>query len=152
MRRCLGGLIACAWLIAVAACGGSKPHADAAAAPAAPDWARAERIAVSMTEYSFTPSNLKLRMGQPYKIVLRNNGGHDHAFAARGFFRTITAGPLVDRDGNTKNPRKVSELELEKGRSVTFHFIPTVAGEYEVYCPNDGDEARGMTGRIVVEE
>lgn len=138
--------------MAVVACGGRKPGADGDAAPAAPDWDHAERIAVSMTEYNFTPSTIRLQAGQPYKMVLRNNGGRDHAFAARGFFRTITPGPLVDREGNVRNPRKVEQLEVEKGRSKTFHFIPTKAGEYELYCPKDNDEAHGMTGRIVVEE
>lgn len=150
----LSALLALALVVPLAACGGRAPKASADAAEAleSPDWDRAERIPVSMTEYNFTPSRIVLRAGEPYRLVLRNNGGRDHTFAARGFFRTVEAGPIVDREGNSRQPREVKELPVEKGKSLSFFFVPREPGEFELYCPENKNEARGMTGRIVVVE
>ena len=67
--------------------------ASLAARAAAVDWAKAELFTVTMTEYRFTPSDLKFRRGVPYRLHLQNDGKETHEFSAPEFFKAVDQEP-----------------------------------------------------------
>ena len=74
--------------LCVAACAVSALFAVPAAAQ--PNWSHAQRVEVRLASFSYTPSTIHLRAGQPVVLHLVNvaSGGHD--FAAREFFAAST--------------------------------------------------------------
>ena len=117
--------------------------ASLAARAAAVDWSKAELFTVTMTEYRFTPSDLKFRLGVPYRLHLQNDGKELHEFSAPDFFKAI----------ETRNPEVLAqegkEVVLPPHESKDVYFIAERPGRFPLACP-DHDWA-GMTGTITVE-
>jgi plastocyanin len=128
-------LVVC--VIAAAACA-----ALASPALAQPDWSRAQRVEVKLASFSYTPSMIHLRAGQPVVLHLVNvaSGGHD--FAAREFFAAAT---LRDRGGVE---RGAVELAGHESRDVAL--VPR-AGRYPLKCTHSFHKMFGMSGEIVVD-
>jgi plastocyanin len=103
-------------------------------------------IAVSMTNYAFTPSTLTLKAGETYRIHFSNDSGKSHDFSAREFLQSSTVAPADKgrlEDGD--------EVELEGGQSVDVTITPNRAGTYPVSCTHFMHSMLGMTGKIVVQ-
>lgn len=109
---------------------------------AAPDPAPAERVAVTLANFAFTPAELHLRAGQPYVLHFANAGSGGHNFSAKEFF-AAAAYPNggAPRDGT---------VELAKGQSLDVTLVPA-AGRYKAKCTHFLHATMGMTGAIVVE-
>ncbi|MFI5021948.1 MAG: cupredoxin domain-containing protein [Alphaproteobacteria bacterium] len=117
--------------------------ASLAARAAAVDWSKAELFTVTVTEYRFTPSDLKFRLGVPYRLHLQNDGKELHEFSAPDFFKAV----------ETRNPEVLvqegKEVVLPPHESKDVYFIAERPGRFPLACP-DHDWA-GMTGTITVE-
>ncbi len=113
-------------------------------APAAAQFQSAAEQRVELASFDFSPREIHLRAGQPYKLVLTNlsSGGHD--FSAPEFFSAARIAPddaaLVD-DGEVEVPARAT-------RRVTL--VPA-AGTYKLTCTHFGHALLGMKGKIVVE-
>ena len=99
---------------------------------------------VELSNFDFTPKELRFRAGQPATLVLANlaSGGHD--FAAPEFFAAARVQPgdaalVVD-----------GEVEVPAGSTRTVHLVPA-AGTYRLTCTHTMHALFGMKGRIVVE-
>jgi plastocyanin len=114
----------------------------AATAVAQPDWRDAQRVEVKLDSFSFTPSNIHLRAGQPVVLRLVNvsSGGHD--FAAKEFFAAATL-----RDPGAAPGGRV-ELGGHESRDVAL--VPR-AGHYPLKCTHAFHKMFGMSGEIVVD-
>ena len=115
------------------------------AAAQTPDWANAETVAVSMSNYAFTPSALTLRANQPYKLVFTSTVMKDHDFAAPELFAAGTIAP--------EDMSKVSKgvVEVDDGGTVAVHFVPTKPGTYNFTCDHFMHSMLGMKGTAVVQ-
>ncbi|SNT07000.1 Plastocyanin [Sphingomonas laterariae] len=111
-------------------------------ARAATDWAAAERIDITLSNFAFTPVTMHLRAGQPYRLHFVNAGSGGHNFAAQDFFARASYPSGVGPDGG--------KVELAKGASADVSLIP-VAGRYKAKCTHFMHSTLGMAGEIIVE-
>ena len=109
---------------------------------AAQDWSHARYLLVTMFDYRFEPSQLTLRRGVAYRLLLVNRGKELHELTAPDFLKTVVLGnPRVLNDTD-------SELAVPPGQARDLSLIPEKAGRYRFYCA-DHDWA-GMLGEITV--
>ena len=108
-----------------------------------PEWARAETLTVRVSEYRFVPAQLTLRHGQPYRLVLVNDGREHHEFTAPEFFRNaeIRDRSVLVADGN--------EVALKGGETKTVELVAPPRGRYRLTCADH--DTFGMDGAIAVE-
>lgn len=108
------------------------------------DWSAAQPVDITLANFSFTPADLHLKAGQPYRLHLVNQGSGGHNFAAPEFFQTAQIDPddlPVINDG---------KVELGKGEARDLRLVP-MAGTYKLKCTHFMHKAFGMSGSIVVE-
>jgi plastocyanin len=110
-----------------------------------PDWANAQTITVSMSNYAFTPATLNLKANQPYKLVFTSTVMKDHDFAAPELFAAGTIAP--------EDMSKVSKgvVEVDDGGTVDVRFMPTRPGTYNFTCDHFMHTMLGMKGTAVVQ-
>ena len=154
MRR---ALVALTLVVPLAAChtlgsSGQGPVADAAAIVAAADWDQAETLRVTLDEHSYSPRELRLKAGRPYRIELRNIGDKHHYFTAPEFFQSVAWRKLlVERQAEIKVDYITAVEVLRKGGRIDLFLVPVRKGSYRVVCTLDDHLEQGMEGLIVVE-
>lgn len=113
--------------------GGSTATADSGGGDASAD---ARTVTVTATDFEFQPRRILVRPGEKLQVKLVNRGSNPH---------------------NIEFELPSGEVELEKpvppGQSKTLTFTaPQEPGVYVLYCPVAQHRARGMEGRLVVEQ
>lgn len=154
MRMSLLSLVAAAVLSAPLAAGAADPVADAAAIVKAANWDAMETITVELTEHSFTPQDLKLKAGQPYRLVIKNVGQKDHYYTATEFFKSVAWRKVQTpkpNGGEIKAPYFTAFEAYKKGGQLELFFVPVKKGAFEVICTIDDHKDKGMSGTITVE-
>jgi plastocyanin len=117
----------------------------ALAAPPASSADNAEQaVTVSLANFSFSPSTVRLTHGRPYALELVNTASGGHNFAAPQFFAAAQIAP-ADRARVAKGT-----VELAGGARVVIHLVAPAAGQYRVHCSHLMHSAFGMKGAIVV--
>ncbi len=122
---------------------------DIAATTRAADWSKAETVAVTLSEFQFTPAGLTFRKNVPYRLRLRNDGERDHTFVSEGFFKAIAATKLVSGDGEVTGPYLAS-ITVPPGSEKTLFFVAVGTGTYDLKCTVFLHDAFGMDGEITV--
>ncbi len=116
------------------------------------DWGKMQTIEVELYDYGYRPRDLRLKAGQPYKIVLKNSGAKDHYYTAGEFFRAVaTRKAMVNRFAEIKAPYFTAVEVLKNGGQLDLYVVPVRKGTYPVHCPIDDHEEKGSTGTITVE-
>jgi uncharacterized cupredoxin-like copper-binding protein len=120
--------------------------AIAFAAPAtAQDWSHAQRVEVKLANFSFTPSTIHLRAGQPVVLHLVNTASGGHDFSAPRFFDAAQVRPAdrskVDEEG---------DVDLRGHATADVALVPK-AGRYSLRCTHAFHKMFGMSGEIVVD-
>ncbi len=103
----------------------------AAAVGAALAGASPQTVKVSAKEFAFEPKEVKVRAGQPVRLVLENKGVIEHDL-------------VVDKLG-------VKIQAIQPGKTVELTFTPKAKGRYPILCSVPGHKEAGMTGTLVVE-
>ena len=125
---------------------------DGAAIVKAADWNKMETVTVTMEEHHYSPTDLKLKAGQPYKIELKNIGEKDHYFTAPKFFKSLAWRKLmVNKNAEIKVDYVNATEVLKKGGQLDLYVIPVNKGTYEVYCTIDDHREKGMEGKITID-
>ncbi|MBH0229175.1 plastocyanin/azurin family copper-binding protein [Halobacillus yeomjeoni] len=129
-------------------------------------------IEVSAYEMGFDPSEITLKKGVEYELVLINDGDMFHDLTTTELKAEITfKGEMPDHpesmsmldelfgvtkvhaagdhDGHHKNS---FHMNAKSGQTVKLKFIPSEVGEYEFVCTVPGHEEAGMTGTFTVVE
>jgi uncharacterized cupredoxin-like copper-binding protein len=89
---------------------------------------------VSMTEFKFTPGDIRANAGKVVFFLVNDGNGTSHDMAIR------------DSTGKT-----VAKSELvSAGDSVVFTVDNIAAGSYTIFCDQPGHEASGMKGTLTV--
>lgn len=116
--------------------------AFAVAAPTAAQ--NGARVEITLANFSFTPSAISLRAGQPVTLHFENKGSGGHDFTAPQFFKAA----VMDAATRAKLGRK-GRIELDGGTSADVALTPK-AGTYKVKCGHFLHAGFGMTGTITV--
>jgi len=112
----------------------ATPVANADALVKAADWSQAETITVVMGEHHYTPMDLKLKAGKPYKLELKNEGDKDHYYTAPEFFKSVAwRKTMVNKQAEIKAPYFTAFEVLKKTGKFDFFFIAVNKGSYPVY-------------------
>jgi uncharacterized cupredoxin-like copper-binding protein len=131
--------------LVLAACSGSSAPVDLAHQAAAPsvNWAGAGSVTVHMSDFTFAPSHLALRAGTPSRLLLVNDSGSEHRFAASALFAVSTFGPgsaPATGDGVTVPAHGSAEVQI----------VPAKPGSYPFECSEPLHSIMGMSGSIDV--
>jgi uncharacterized cupredoxin-like copper-binding protein len=113
-------------------------------APASVDFGGASVTRVTLANFDFTPRQIHLRAGRPYRLELVNAGSGGHDFSAPEFFAAARIAPA--------DAALVSggEVDVPGGTTRTVHLVPA-AGRYKLACTHLGHALLGMSGTIVVD-
>ena len=99
-------------------------------------------VTLVMTEYRFTPKQLRLPVGVPCRLALENHGAELHEFTAPEFLAAIALDtPEVLAPGGR-------EVVVRPGQRKELRFTAPHAGRYPMACA-DHDWA-GMVGEIII--
>lgn len=89
-------------------------------------------IVVEGKDFSYTPSTLKIKVGQKVRVLFKNTGKAEHDF-------------VVEELG-------VRTKIIEGGAEDVLEFVaPSTPGELNFYCSVGSHRAMGMEGTITVE-
>jgi uncharacterized cupredoxin-like copper-binding protein len=103
-----------------------------------------ETIAVTLTNFRYTPQTIALRQGRPYVLRFTNAAKGGHNFVAREFFAAATIMP------EDRAKLKDGGVEVARGAAVELRLTAPAAGRYEVHCSHFMHSTFGMKGEIVV--
>jgi uncharacterized cupredoxin-like copper-binding protein len=117
------------------------PVASAAQEPA---WTNEQTVAVQLSSYKFSPHDIVLQAGRPYRLHLENVSSKDHSFSSKGFFASATV--------RTEDRPKVERgrVEVPGQQSVDVELVANQPGEYRLECDHFMHSAFGMKGAITV--
>ena len=116
------------------------------------DWGRLTTVAIELYDYGYTPRDLVLKAGQPYKLRLRNSGVKDHYYTAPDFYKAVaTRKAMVNRFAEIKAPYFTALEVLRGGGTIDLYVVPVVKGTYKVWCQIDDHEEHGSVGSIAIE-
>jgi uncharacterized cupredoxin-like copper-binding protein len=88
-------------------------------------------VKVTAKEFAFEPKEVKVRAGQPVRLVLENKGVIEHDL-------------VVEKLGVKIQP-------IQPGKTAELTFTPKAKGRYPIVCAVPGHKEAGMTGTLVVE-
>ena len=99
-------------------------------------------VAVELSSFDFTPSDIRLQAGQPVVLRLTNSSSGGHNFSAPQFFAAsqVTAGQNLIHNGT---------IEVRSHQTVSVQLTPS-RGEYRLRCTHTLHTTFGMHGHIVV--
>ena len=105
-------------------------------------------VTLTMTEFQFQPAEITANVGQPVKLVLKNNGTVLHDFVSTDAMVEVMEehGAMHDMAGM----QTAMHAAIEAGQESTLEFKPTQAGTYTFYCTVAGHQAAGMVGKLIV--
>lgn len=96
-----------------------------------PEVSQVKNITVSGSEFSFTPSTIRLKKGENVKLTFVNNGQVPHDF-------------VVDELG-------LKTKTLQPGQSEIINFKASQTGNFSFYCSVGGHRQAGMEGKIEIQ-
>ncbi len=105
----------------------------------APSFASAQssqQVTITGTEFSFSPSAISVTQGQVVHFTFTNSGKYPHNI------KFELPGKSIEQTLFSSN--------LAAGETRQADFTFSAAGNWQMYCPVDGHEAKGMTGTVQV--
>ncbi|MGQ0762671.1 MAG: cupredoxin domain-containing protein [Acidobacteriota bacterium] len=112
-----------------AACGSPQGDGATEASSKPADQGGGQRVEISASKYEFKPRELKLKAGQPIRVVLTSTGG-THSFHVDAL--------------------NVHSAEAGEGKTISLEFTADRPGTYEFYCAHGDHKDKGMTGRLEI--
>ncbi|MBI5563786.1 MAG: cupredoxin domain-containing protein [Chloroflexi bacterium] len=115
---------------------------------AAPSSTEPKTITLALNEFQFQPAEITVNVGQPVKLVLKNNGTVLHDFVS-----TDAMVEVMEEHGATHDMAGMPtamHAAVEAGQQSTLEFKATQAGTYTFYCTIAGHKEAGMTGKLIV--
>ncbi len=140
--------------VVVAACQQApvRSPSELAAIVAAGDWERMTDVKIEFRDSGFSPRELRLRVGQPYRLTLVNLGVNNHYFNAPEFFASIAARKAqVPRHAEMKSSRFDTFEVFAAGGTMELWFIPLDKGRFRAHCHLGNHAEMGVEGHLIVE-
>lgn len=102
-------------------------------------------IAVELSNFKFSPSELTLQHGHAYRLHLVNEAGGAHDFSAPEFFAASVIAP-ADRGSVVDG-----KVKLAGHQTVDVTLTPQRVGSYDLHCSHFLHSGMGMKGLITVQ-
>jgi uncharacterized cupredoxin-like copper-binding protein len=118
--------------LALAGCGGGGYSSGGSGSTTTAASAAEQTVRISEKEFSLTPSRVKVAKPETVSFKVTNDGQIGHALEIEG------------------NGVEEKTDTLQPGDTTTLTVHLSKAGSYEMYCPIDGHEGKGMKGSITV--
>lgn len=150
-RACLLALV-----LAFALPAGAAPHAeelprDVRLHPAvlAADWDAVTEIEVELGDHIYEPDQIELKVGRPYRLVLKNVGAHSHDMVGGTLLnQDVIALRMVNSRVGRVMADHINSVYVRPKNVAELWFVPLAAGEYTFYCSLPGHRDGGMEGTI----
>lgn len=143
MFRLLRLSLAFVAILALAACGTSKPAATTT-----------QSFTVAAKEFGFAPAQLTVTAGQPVEISFQNTGAVEHDWSVREI--DLAGNPTATEQsggghmmGDMHDAPKL-HVAAGPGTQGKLTFTPSKAGTYEFFCTVAGHKEAGMVGTLTV--
>jgi uncharacterized cupredoxin-like copper-binding protein len=137
--------------LGVAGCAAPAPieaPRGAAEGLAGVDWAHAETVTLSLSEFAFSPTSVTLRAGQPVRLRLVNAGNIAHNFTSPDLFRSVALRP---EDGTgARVLASGGSVEVPAGQTRELLLVPLSPGRHAFECTHPLHATLGMRGEVVV--
>jgi uncharacterized cupredoxin-like copper-binding protein len=98
-------------------------------------------VEVRLSNFDFTPKDIRLRAGEPIVLHLVDSGRGGHNFSAPQFFAAASG---------VSGPVRHGAVEVGGHASADIRLTPA-RGQYRLRCTHTLHTAFGMTGDITVE-
>lgn len=122
------------------------------AALAAADWTKQVNLEIEMLDYGYRPREVRLKVGQPYRLTLVNHGSVNHYFTAPEFFSSVaTRKAEVPRQAEIKGQTFTAFEVYGRGGTIDYYFVPLVKGSYRAHCHIKDHLALAIEGVLIVE-
>jgi uncharacterized cupredoxin-like copper-binding protein len=118
----------------------------------AADWDRVQDVTIVLRDAGFEPRELRLKVGQPYRLTFLNAGVNNHYFNADEFLASIAVRKAqVPRYAEIKAAR-FSKFEIfAAGGTMELWFVPLEKGRFRAHCHLGNHAEMGVEGHLVVE-
>jgi uncharacterized cupredoxin-like copper-binding protein len=129
---------------------GTHSHEAAAGRPADP--AKATRtIRVDMTDnMRYTPPRIRVKRGEIVRFVVTNQGKVEHEFVLGTMDELKKHAQKMREQPQMEHHDEEHGVEVEAGKTGTFAWQFTKAGEFYYACLVPGHFEAGMVGKVIV--
>jgi uncharacterized cupredoxin-like copper-binding protein len=106
-------------------------------------------VTLTLNEFQFQPAEITVNVGQPIKLVLKNNGTVLHDFVSPDAMVEVMEerGAAHDMGGI----HTAMHAAVEAGQQSMLEFKATQAGTYTFYCTIAGHKEAGMVGKLIAQ-
>ena len=123
----------------LAACGGSTQPAT--------------EIILDAAEFTYSPMSVKVPVGEPVMLTLRNTGAVEHDFVIEKIQANVD---LVQDSGSDAHHAHGAEVNYDlhfsaqPGETSAIQFTVSEPGTYTFFCSVVGHKEAGMLGELIV--
>jgi uncharacterized cupredoxin-like copper-binding protein len=112
-------------------------------------------LSIEAKEFSFSPAQTTVKVGQQVEIAMKNAGVVEHDFtiekiSLEGKATSHGDEHAMDSMSGVDPDTLPVHVAAEPSHTATVSFTPSEAGEYEFYCTVAGHKASGMVGKLTV--
>jgi uncharacterized cupredoxin-like copper-binding protein len=128
---------------------------------------KAQKIAVTMTDFKFTPNRVTVTAGTAVELTLINKGKVEHEFMvypapktapadwdeylmSNTYFQNMDEVEVEFEGQGAVAGTSIFEAEVKPGKRATVHFTPNKKGTFEIGCHVQGHYEAGMKGILTV--
>jgi uncharacterized cupredoxin-like copper-binding protein len=129
---------------------GAAPVADAHNIISSANWSQSQVIGVTLSSFEFTPTNLTLQHGQPYKLHLVNNSNDTHTFSSGDFFKAVAVQKVVQKGAETPGLTG-NGISMGPNEQADLYLVAVTAGTYRIYCDEFMHDTMGMHGNVTIQ-
>lgn len=116
------------------------------------DWTRTETVDFELRDYGVKPREVRFKAGQPYRLIITNNGSVSHYFNATEFLHQIATRKAQVPDQAEVKADFFNSFEIaRRGGNMELYFVPVTRGTYVMHCHLKGKEHEGVEGTLIIE-
>lgn len=118
-----------------------------------PSSSPATELTVEMTDFTYSPSSLKIPAGQPVTLTVNNTGNIEHDFVVE---KIAAATKVIEDNGSDAHHAHGAEqsydlhISARPGEASVVQVTVSEPGTYKIFCSVEGHEQAGMIGELTV--
>jgi uncharacterized cupredoxin-like copper-binding protein len=114
-------------------------------------WRDAEELIIELGDHSYTPQDFTLKVGRPYKLVLKNVGGVAHDMVGGSFFgKDVIALRMINSVVGRVTADTITSIYIRPKMAAEIWLVTLKEGEFSYFCSVPDHRESGMEGIIQV--